>query len=494
MIRSAQWWGHADLIFYAIAQAALGKTIYVDVMSQYGFYPEFFSLFFKILEPSVKAVGVSFLFLQALALFSVIFAINKVIKNNLLFFITSLAILGACSSMPLYLAGYGDAYLQYWPIRFLFPAVSIYLFSKYIECRSFHWALVIGFVAALAPFWNIDTGIVVFGAWLFYNLNGAIIRYRDRYLRRHHIINLATSIIFLLLILVCFITYIFIKSNGKHLSYEYLLGFQRIFWINGFFMLPMPLGPSVWMYFLAAYFTGICIAQYFILNEPLNRSHDFVLYISTIGLGVFTYYQGRSHELNLIAVSYPFFILIGVFVDLVITDNAKIRRYLLCGVAFPGILLMGLSAASLTFRVDRLYEGARGWFASKPDSALAADLSFVKQSVKAHESCLILAPMQGYFHLSANIKSPYNGPSWIEMILEKDEMGLYDFIKSKKAECLILGVGALDLSLKIKYLDILNNYVLKETNFSETLVYLVPIVDVYPRPEGLTTRKRTNLE
>lgn len=230
------------------------------------------------------------------------------------------------------------------------------------------------------------------------------------------------------------------------------------------------------MYFLAAYFIGICIAQYFILNGSLNRSHDFILYISTIGLGAFTYYQGRSHELNLTSVAYPFFILLGVFLDLIIADRTKMRRYLLCAVALPGILLIGISAASLTLRVDRLYEGARNWFAAKPDSALAEDLNFVRQSVKGHPSCLILTPMQGYFHLGAGIKSPYNGPSWIEMILEKDEMGLYKFIRSKKAECLILGVGALDLSLKIKYSEILESYILKEKNKSETLVYLLPRV------------------
>lgn len=245
MVRSPQWWGHADLIFYAIAQAALGKTIYVDVVSQYGFYPEFFSLLFRVLDPSVQAVGVGFLFLQALALFSVVLAVNKFIKNNCLFFITSLAVLGTCSSMPIYLAGYADAYLQYWPIRFLFPAVSIYLFSKYIELRNFGWGLVTGFVAALAPFWNIDTGIVVFGTWVFYNLNGAILRYRDRYLLHHHIINMVTAITFFLAILGCFTIYIFIKSNGEYLSYEYLLGYQRIFWRDGFFMLPLPLSPSV---------------------------------------------------------------------------------------------------------------------------------------------------------------------------------------------------------------------------------------------------------
>jgi hypothetical protein len=479
IVRSGPWWGHADPIFYVLAQALHGKTLLVDVVSQYGLYPEFFFVFTKIFGASIEGISVAFILLQIVSIFCSMSVIDKVIKNGALFFLVCLSILATTGNMPIYFAGGTDMYLQYWPLRFFFPAISIYFFCKYIETKRPVWMVSVGVAAAVAPFWNLDTGIVVLGAWIFYNLNMLVVKWGALRSWRGNLVNLIFLAVSFLVVFLIFTAYVFWKSSGAFPNYEYLFYYQKIFYRDGFFMLPMPLKPSFWMLMLLVYFISICVAQYFLLLKSVDplllKTSEFVLYIATIGLGLFSYFQGRSHELVLATVSYPFFILVGVCFDSLITVRSPTRRYLLCALIFPGVLMMGCAAASFAFRVDRIYEGEWEW-RKKGDAALAADLDFVKKSTKAHGNCLILTPMQGYFHLAAGVASPYNGPGLVEMILHRDELALYEFVKSKKAECIIFGFNAQDPALNIKYTDILEEYSVKNLNITNTLVYMVPRV------------------
>ena len=53
IVGSARWNIHADAVLYAISQVLRGKTLLIDLPSQYGLYPELIRPIFSLINPSV---------------------------------------------------------------------------------------------------------------------------------------------------------------------------------------------------------------------------------------------------------------------------------------------------------------------------------------------------------------------------------------------------------------------------------------------------------
>jgi hypothetical protein len=206
---------------------------------------------------------------------------------------------------------YFDPYFQYHPIRTFLPILVFFLFSFYSENKKIQ-SIVVPFVIGFFLFWNLDTGFVVICAWLimtayvnFYNLKIFI----KKFLR---------TISFIFLGLLAF-DFIYFVTTGEFIVPNSLFKYQELYYSSGYYMLPMPMFHP-WNIVILVYLVGLIFSLSKIFNKEKSNRDSTIIFLSVFGLGIFTYYQGRSHDRVLPLVIWPFLILITIFFEILFKD------------------------------------------------------------------------------------------------------------------------------------------------------------------------------
>lgn len=155
------WHSHLDAMLYPLTQVVSGKTLLVDLPSQYGLFPEIIAPIFHILPLSVLTFTIVFACLQFSANVLIFLVLRRNIENHFLALFSSLALIMP-TGLFLSRGGWIDIYIQYYPVRFLFPALSLFLVDAYIRRPSALKLNILTFFMGLAIVWNLDSGIVCF--------------------------------------------------------------------------------------------------------------------------------------------------------------------------------------------------------------------------------------------------------------------------------------------------------------------------------------------
>ena len=159
--------GSFDAFYYSIVQVFQGKTILVDLNSQYGLYPYFLLPLLKLIGLNITAISLIQIFFYLVFCVTFLLILEKFVKNPwvklfcLLTFIYLVHILGFIHSEYQY-------YYQYVPHRLIFPALILLVcFFYYRDDRAKRLLYIFGFlISSIALLWNLDTGIPVLGVWL----------------------------------------------------------------------------------------------------------------------------------------------------------------------------------------------------------------------------------------------------------------------------------------------------------------------------------------
>ena len=133
----------------------------------------------------------------------------------------------------------------------------------------------------------------------------------------------------------------------------------RVFSVLGFNMLPMP-GIHPWNLVALVLLVGMAISLFALLMRSATPRHAMVLLIALQGMGQLFYYQGRSHNWNLVSALVYVFVLVGIFCDslLQIAQRDKLAGFPPpCSCSFCWLLLFKSPAAG-----DEYWR----WFPSKP--------------------------------------------------------------------------------------------------------------------------------
>src|SRR5262249_32645487 len=102
--------------------------------------------------------------------------------------------------------------------------------------------------------------------------------------------------------------------HGAFPDYLQFFRYQKLFYISGFFMLPMKL-PGTWVLVLLVYLAGLTYASFALAAHAGTIRAKMMFLLSVLGLGLFSYYQGRSHHYVLTLVWWPCFLLMTLFLD-----------------------------------------------------------------------------------------------------------------------------------------------------------------------------------
>lgn len=482
---NAQWTIHFDAVVYALSQVVAGKTILADLPSQYGLWPEIVAPALKLTGLSVLGLTSAFAVLQLLSLAAVFFVLLRLTKLPVFKIAGGMALVLCTFGTPLLFGDAPDPYFQYWPLRFLWPAISVFLFYKFTSKKSLWRSAVVSVAAAVGALWNLDTGlfiIVSFGAFLLAKMVAVWLVSHARQLgdhgqwqsKKYGVAALLHAGI-TMVVIALFLTALQSKATVQ-LNWGWLFKYQSIFYELGFMMMPLPITPEPWMVILAVYLFGIlCAVRQWTTHSSTARM-DTVFYLSILGLGLFIYYQGRSHVLNLLSVSWP-----ALVVAIILSDEA-IRgvkaRLLPPNFSYLPVLVMTvLSICCLSFLMNAWMMVGRVGDSYKTRniptaSYVANEIEFIQSHSTHNHECLILAKRQGIDYVETGLASPVKGPGLIEIILVEDRDRLRQQVLDGDVDCLFLGLGvhsSPDLDLDDQQL--MKKYVLLANNSLQSMQY-----------------------
>lgn len=329
---------------------------------------------------------------------------------------------------------YGDLYLQYKPIRFIFPCIFLLLSSFYFKNFNKLLYYTIFFISSFSILWNVDSGIVVFLSWLTVLCFNEMYDFKWKTFARKSFQHLFVGFGVLAVTVLTYTFIMYLRSSAIP-DYFAILKYQKIYYMSGFFMMHMPLFHA-WNLIGLLYLVGLIMsAKSIVLSKQAYRSTMY--FLSVLGLGLFSYYQGRSHDFNLFAVLYPAYILLIILADDLIAKvkfqlfNLYKNFFLLLILTFLSILCIHfLLKANLIIHLTK-HRFSEIYKHKFPNYQLSENILFIKENTHPGEDVLILTDQyfDGIYYGETGTTNAANVPSFSELVLQKDYDKIIHFLK-----------------------------------------------------------------
>ena len=478
-----EWFDSGDAVLYSIGQVASGKMLLVDFPSQYGFYA-------LVLQPLLALVGMSvfktfaiFAAMQIISLAAVFSVVQTMLRNMTLRLTYTLALVTVTFGTIVWSINLGDPYLQYWPIRFFWPALSLFAFHRYVRTQSLQSALWVSLIGAVGSLWNPDSGLVIVIAFA-----GVLVakwwvlrtsKVQDVSVERHQTLKaMALHVVTFAVVALLASSWLTLKAASP-IHWDWLVSYQQTFYGLGFMMIPLPIYPFPWMSVLGIYLFGLIIAVQMWVHNPRSKNAEILVFLALLGLGLFVYYTGRSHPLNLFSVCWPAVTMMTLLADRALRGvNARAlgRNHLVYPVAALSVLL--IFSAPMLVVVPKMLASAANAFQTRntpADIIVSSELAFVRQHTQPGDSCAIIAKRQGVYHLATHTVSPLAGPGFAEMLLQRDLDNFLRQLETVPMTCIFIGTGeSSQLFLKIDPLKYLQRYAVVASSSSGTMLLMRP--------------------
>lgn len=394
---------HYNAVFDSIVQVHRGKALLVEGTNQYGLYAHFLQPIFALIGLSVlKFTAVMGLLTAAgyLALWTVL---RQATQNPALALLAFLALLFnhwfcfMVKMLPM------ELYFQYMPVRFLFPALVVLLAWRHGQhpTRFLYWGTMLLLSAGLL--WNLDSGVPAFLSWLGFLCYGELFKpgWRRRLGR-----CLAHILAALLAAAASVLAYaVLIRLGyGAWPDFRQALVAQQLYYVAGYYMLPMNL-PGLWMLVVLIYLAGLTYSAFALVQDRDTPRARLVFLLSILGLGLFSYFQGRSHVRLLARVSWPVFLLLALFLDDLLAQlRARSRRPLPWVLTAVVVWFLAGSAWSL---VPQLHYAGRtirrnltlAW--TGEPTAVQHDAAVLKAAIPPDQPLLVISTRDALLHLLA---------------------------------------------------------------------------------------------
>ena len=397
---------HFAAAFDPVAQVQLGKDLLVDYDSQYGLYPD-------LLAPLFAVIGLNVLN------YTLVFGLLTVGSFGLLWWVLGQAVSRRGVALIGFVAlifngwlmfqlhcrschpGYFDPYFQYMPIRLLFPASAVALTWAYHSYRSARIYWFANIWLAVGVLWNLDGGCVAIVAWLCGCMFDALYAVDWRARVRGVLGHIAATLISLVGV---FSTYALIKYAcfGVWPQFGRLTEFQRLFYMTGFYMWPMRM-RGIWILVVLVYLAGLTQGVSAALGGQRNPRTTLTFVVSVLGLGLFSYYQGRSQDFCLIICWWPALILLPIYWDQLLDwhERRETRSPLVYALASTIGLFLISSAVSFLHESPSLCPlvAAQCAEAFQPGSPLDDDTRLLREHVPRNEEIVLLSASAPVLHL-----------------------------------------------------------------------------------------------
>lgn len=440
---------HIDLLFGAINQVSHGRTILVDTSSQYGIaYPYFFGLALAPFGVTAASICAAFATLDVISLGFIYLVLRRTARDRRVDGpITELLFVGLIGVMASFcLAAVFDLtwiYYQYFPLRVVWGCFFFW-YGGYVareeRPRRYSRLVMLGYaLAGLSVLWNADTGLVILIAWTATMSFDSLRRRSSGWggLMRAVGAQAALMVLAIVVPIALYALFAWVRAGAAIALGDYLR-FQRAFYGAGFFMLPM--NPwELWQPMLLIPFVAILAVMRRWLSRSADAQSTERLFIALYGIGIFSYYQGRSHVHVLLVVAYPAVMLGALyFLDLLAGLKERRHRPMLSGLAL--LAALGPAAGLLIFAtsvpraIDLLRHPPQ---ISKDGSALLEQLAAIRARDRGRE-IPVVSNMANFIHLKTETVSPFPVSSIVE-VLGVDQLELVRrAIRDKRIDALLV--------------------------------------------------------
>jgi hypothetical protein len=322
-----------------------GHTPLVDYPAQYAsLWPYVVSVPLHFDNGSLGAYTstmVAITFLAMLAIYGVIRRVCRSAIGALLLFLPFLAT--SCfliRGTPTFRYSFVD-YFGVFPLRYAGPYFVAFLLARHLSGARPRSAIWIFLAAGLTLLNNGDFGVPALGATVI-----ALVLAADQPRTRGWWGQLAFEAVGGLLAAYLLVAIVTLARTSEFPDPGLLFHYARLFALAGYAMLPMP-----WFGFWVAIYLTFCAALVVATIMALRRVEDRVsigmlVWIGIFGLGIGSYYAGRSHEEVLIAIFSAWSLAIVLL--LAVTTRSVVRERLRIGPARVALFVgFGLLVCSL---------------------------------------------------------------------------------------------------------------------------------------------------
>lgn len=449
---------HFEAVFFTSTQVALGATLLVDLPHQYGLYPEFLSPILNVLGGiTVARFTVVMAILQAVAYGLWLAALLKVMRSPWMAMLTFLGAFSLVSFLvPLFvirqnIIPYYDPYFQYFPVRTLFPAIALYAMAWITEQDRFSNRIARCMPSAIlgaGVLWNADAGLPALGAWSMCLCHQAIMRRRQTTPSVVAAVQAAAAgALEALLYAAAAIALAFVALAWKAGAWPDLDMYwrhQKVYYEIGFFMLPMRLMHS-WVAWAAVVMAALSLGIW-PLSVQARDGHCIALRSTLFGwavlaCGLFSYYQGRSHDW-VFPVVLPFALaIVGVAIARLtlptVFDFRVPQKWRIASAVLTVSFAVAMASGAVgpwwndLFLWKLVQNRLRGLTTVATVNSEPAAVLFAKQRLRPGEDSLILSNHAGIYHAETKTNSLLPS-SLVELVLRSDRDELLQTITKTK--------------------------------------------------------------
>jgi hypothetical protein len=404
-----------------------------NFVNTYGLYPHFVVPLLKLTGLSILSFSVVMALLVALSYSMLLRFIDKTINNRFLAACCFTSIIFYCHFYFRIVTNF-DAIFASQPIRFVFPMLSLLLAQQYLESKTVRRSVIYLFILAIGVLWNPEFGILTylsFSLFLCYcglAQGGGIAR-----LLKKILVTLSMALLIQIIVSVGYLLIIRIVY-GAVPDLAGMFTTLRMFSFIGAGMLDMPL-LHPWNMVAICFVLGLLYSLTALLTNSSDQRAAKVFMVTMLGIASFSYYEGRSHNWNLLVPLVYAFLLLAIFAECLQDLLVKERLF-----AVPLFLLVTLLASSLLQvgygynEITRLFnERENRYYNRGEQSRINSDAEYIKQTTVAGEKVLILTAdhYQALYHGMSHTASIVN-PGFIDLFLRSDYDKVLAFLSGNK--------------------------------------------------------------
>lgn len=412
---------HFEAIFYPISQVMKGKTLLIDFHNQYGLYPHFLEPIFRFFGASAFTFSLTMGLLSGTLLLLLYVSFRKTLSHGLFAFLGVVVFFLywhlLSPAVPF------DPYFQNMPIRIFFPIGLFFLTTSYLGRPSRGRRFILFLAAALGLLWNLDAGVVAFVSVILTLFYRDLCRLGLRGLMKTLIGYLIMAASTILLALAGYAAFAFLRSSALP-DYGDFLTYQGIFYGAGYNCLPMKL-LHPWNAVALIYLVAMIYAAHRYCEGGASLRTYAVVYFTVLGCGLFSYYQGRSHDLNLIAAAYPAIFILLFLARELWGEVAGMKPFPLPKALFFSLILVLFGYILLSFvgKQDRISGVLRRGMEAMGHRwcAIDDDLQFIRARTRPGERIFIdSGERMGVLYAESGTANSVDTPGFIEVVLQED--------------------------------------------------------------------------
>ena len=433
-----------DAYYDAIFEVYSGKSPVIDFSNQYGFYPYFFLVAFKLMGGiSITKFSCIMGILSLIVFLSLLAVIWMNVKNKVLAAVGYVTLLFFMIYVP-FMESPGF-YFQYQPHRLIYPSLILLVACLWIRTQKRSakklfsaLAYILGYFAIV---WNTETGLVVVAAWCLFRIYGYVQQYSFKE-KALYIQSIKSGFLAVVAVSGAFFSMMLITylRSGIWTSIGDMLFVQTFFYNVGFFMLPMYI-VHPWVLLVIVYALGLMQSirdiKFFRRDKPSTCERAPLYFIiSVLGMGLFSYFQGRSHNFVLVDICWSGILLV-IFYTQDCIDRLPTRIHLskqekplnrIHAITNIGKSIL-LTAFLVSYALSAPYfiatNGMLGTLCTKSNfydnETVVNRLSFIRECAEGDENLDLLVYQPSYYYTKLGLENHTDLVSNVYWFLKSDQ-------------------------------------------------------------------------